>query len=299
MLSGEFTDGWVGAARGGGWWGVEGATSSPTGGWADEVAAAAGRAGQQLTAASRRFRHCPTPHNRCTATRPPCLQVVRQWHRQERVQRAAHARRRAAGHRVAPARGGARRAVCGWGLAAARRLQPWASARLLQCMVLSELMADKPAPPAPWCTSLPPLAALHQRGGGGGRRGGGAAAARHPAAGPLLRGAAEQGAGWGSMHAGQVVNWCRQCCPGCHLAAPHNPPVRGGRLTHRPAVPAAPPQGHASAIHLFEELLPDLPPGTQLHLVGNLMPGHEEYLDELKMVRTAFRHGVRSRWWVG
>lgn len=43
-------------------------------------------------------------------------------------------------------------------------------------------------------------------------------------------------------------------------------------------------QGHAGAIDVFESLLPSLPPGTELHLVGSMMQGHDEYVDELRRV---------------
>lgn len=43
-------------------------------------------------------------------------------------------------------------------------------------------------------------------------------------------------------------------------------------------------QGHAAAIDIFETIRPDLPPGTELHLVGTLMPSHADYLQELRQV---------------
>ncbi|KAL4444085.1 hypothetical protein ABPG75_011822 [Micractinium tetrahymenae] len=41
-------------------------------------------------------------------------------------------------------------------------------------------------------------------------------------------------------------------------------------------------KGHYAAIEIFESVLPSLPPNTQLHLVGNMMPGHKEYVDKLR-----------------
>ncbi|KAI3427093.1 hypothetical protein D9Q98_007032 [Chlorella vulgaris] len=41
-------------------------------------------------------------------------------------------------------------------------------------------------------------------------------------------------------------------------------------------------KGHAGAIDIFRRLQPRLPPTTQLHLIGNLMPGHKAYLNDLK-----------------
>ncbi|PRW51010.1 Glycosyl transferase family 2 [Chlorella sorokiniana] len=41
-------------------------------------------------------------------------------------------------------------------------------------------------------------------------------------------------------------------------------------------------KGHGSAIGIFRSILPALPEGTQLHLIGNLMPNHTSYLDDLR-----------------
>ncbi|EFN56792.1 expressed protein [Chlorella variabilis] len=41
-------------------------------------------------------------------------------------------------------------------------------------------------------------------------------------------------------------------------------------------------KGHAAAIDIFRQLMPKLPAATQLHLIGNLMPGHKDYLQDLK-----------------
>lgn len=41
-------------------------------------------------------------------------------------------------------------------------------------------------------------------------------------------------------------------------------------------------QGHGSAIDIFRSILPALPDGTQLHLIGNLMPNHTSYLEGLR-----------------
>eukprot|EP00887_Chlorella_sp_A99_P006799 scaffold2.g6799.t1 len=41
-------------------------------------------------------------------------------------------------------------------------------------------------------------------------------------------------------------------------------------------------KGHLTAIRIFKQIVPQLPQGTELHLVGNLMPGHDEYLVNLK-----------------
>ncbi|KAI7842484.1 hypothetical protein COHA_003838 [Chlorella ohadii] len=41
-------------------------------------------------------------------------------------------------------------------------------------------------------------------------------------------------------------------------------------------------KGHGSAIEIFRSILPYLPDGTQLHLIGNLMPNHTSYLDDLR-----------------
>jgi glycosyltransferase involved in cell wall biosynthesis len=41
-------------------------------------------------------------------------------------------------------------------------------------------------------------------------------------------------------------------------------------------------KGHIAAIHLFQQIRSSLPEDTVLHFVGNLMPGHVEYLEELK-----------------
>lgn len=63
-------------------------------------------------------------------------------------------------------------------------------------------------------------------------------------------------------------------------------PCCAGRLTVRPrhGPSRAAPQGHGAAIDLFESILPDLPVGTELHLIGNLMPQHGGYLADLKKV---------------
>lgn len=45
-------------------------------------------------------------------------------------------------------------------------------------------------------------------------------------------------------------------------------------------------QGHATAIRIFKQIVPQLPKGTQLHLVGNLMPKMEGYLRNLTQVKT-------------
>lgn len=46
-------------------------------------------------------------------------------------------------------------------------------------------------------------------------------------------------------------------------------------------------QGHGEAVELFRSILPSLPLGTELHLIGNLMNGapHEGYLQGVKQVR--------------
>ena len=41
-------------------------------------------------------------------------------------------------------------------------------------------------------------------------------------------------------------------------------------------------KGHFTAIEIFKTILPDLPATTELHFVGNLAPGHEEYLSDLQ-----------------
>ena len=43
-------------------------------------------------------------------------------------------------------------------------------------------------------------------------------------------------------------------------------------------------QGHLVAISVFRDILGALPNGTELHLVGNLMPGHDDYMAQVKKV---------------
>ena len=46
-------------------------------------------------------------------------------------------------------------------------------------------------------------------------------------------------------------------------------------------------KGHSTAIDLFESILPSLPNGTELRMVGSLMTGaiHQKYLAGLRKVR--------------
>ena len=41
-------------------------------------------------------------------------------------------------------------------------------------------------------------------------------------------------------------------------------------------------------------MLPSLPEGTQLHLIGNLMPNHTAYLQGLQQARLRALHGLRA-----
>jgi hypothetical protein len=55
---------------------------------------------------------------------------------------------------------------------------------------------------------------------------------------------------------------------------------------NRPGLPAL--QGHGAAVELFRKLQPRLPAGTQLHLIGNLMVGHKDYLMAVREVGAAW-----------
>eukprot|EP00887_Chlorella_sp_A99_P005834 scaffold1.g5834.t1 len=48
------------------------------------------------------------------------------------------------------------------------------------------------------------------------------------------------------------------------------------------SVPRGSQEGHLAAINLFKSISEYLPPGSQLHLMGNLMKGHDAYLDMLR-----------------
>lgn len=92
----------------------------------------------------------------------------------------------------------------------------------------------------------------------------------------------------------------RQCCS-VHLRTAHDtcsPLLEIVQICTAllPCRTAAIPQGHAGAIDIFRRLQPRLPPTTQLHLIGNLMPGHKAYLNDLKQVGGA--QGQRMAGWV-